>query len=297
MCNKKILIDEDEKAPKKRKIDPKYHAMVWATGSTVKRPHLSKVEELDLIDAAQAGSQDAIARINASFVKYVEGLAKRIAAESHCSHLEEDMFSVGLEALQESIRDFDPKKIARFSVLLQYKSIHAMRQHALRFARPFATGKGSDERKAIFRKNDFLKNFLNLYKRPFGATSEDYKLMSDLTEIPTKALRRGFEAGDETVPVSNIAIVSPEDHAELSVLKQDRDQFLAKKVDALRKDLSSRNCAIFDALSEPESPSLVVLGAKHKISPERVGQIYRKCTETLRKNLAENGIHARSDLA
>jgi DNA-directed RNA polymerase specialized sigma subunit len=294
----KIDTDDDDIAPKKRTVDPKYHARIWAKTGKLRTPRLTRSEEFDLIAAAKGGCQVSATKLSKSFSQFLTGIADVVSTDSNCPHLKEDMQAIGFMTLHETIQRFDLSRDARLSNLLRYKSETAMHEHALRFAHPFVTGRGSDERKAIYQKQKYLNKVRQIHNRVFDGSAKDYVLMSQITEISSKALKRGFEAGKiETVPVSNIVIVSSEDHAELSVLKQDRDQFLAKTVSALREDLSPRNRDIFDTLSNPEAPSLVTLGTKHKISPVRVGQIYRTCTQTLRKNLARNGIHARSDLA
>lgn len=286
----------DQIDDKRAEAKAKFRGLVFHMTKSAPLPQLSRDQEIELVAAAQKDCAKAEQKLIEHHRPFLISAARRVAKESGCEELADDLLCVALEQFCLSLNHFELDTGNRLNTFVRFRVVGALRHYCLRNGRAFAYGKGSDERKAIYNKNRLLAAFKETYGRQATENDEDTQILADMCGISKKALKRGFGANAiKVIPAHHIEIVDPSAPVDETLEASKSSNLFEEAYRSLKTTISQRDFSIVHDIRE-DGCSNVELAKKHKISPERVGQIFRKSMTVLKNELAARGVHSRSDL-
>jgi RNA polymerase sigma factor (sigma-70 family) len=292
-----VPLSDDQISEAKAEARAKFRRLTWYMTKGASAPNICFATERSLIVRARGGSATAARELAESHFKFLAAIATRVSKESNCEHLAEDLFSTAMDAFFRAVGRFDLNSDFRLNSFARYLIVGECRGYALANGEAVARGKGSDERKAYFNRRKIAAAFRKEHGRAPSSSRDDLALLTKICGIPPKALARGMFAQTRALPTHHIEIVSKDPSVENHIQRSQSEDALNSAFEVLRKEAGPRNYAITNALREEDDVSMVDLGKRHGITPERAGQIVRQSAKILRRELARRGIESRADLS
>lgn len=287
----------EDAATARPKAQDAYRRLTFHMTHTAPKPELTAAQEHDLLSRAKVGDKSASHELFQHFESFLDRTVERVAKESACPELVDDMHSAATSGFFKAISLVELDRDTRFSIYLSFRIVGDLRSYALRNSKPLAYGRGSDERKAFYSRHKIQNKFSKAFGRAPSDLAEDIDWMAKELGVAPKAMRRAIQVDQiEAVPAERVNIADPGPSLDDLAQRASGNEALQQAFAAVRKTLSRRDYDILTVMSRHDVPNSF-MADEYDISPERVGQIFRKAVSQLRSELASRGIESRADLA
>lgn len=251
----------------------------------LRRPLLNPEEEMELLERAQTGDEEAIARLVESNLRLVVNIARRYVRSGISL---EDLVQEGALGLMKAIEHFDLSRGLRFSTY----AVHWIRQ---------SVGRAADAQMNMIRLPNHAIDSLRKIERTRnelrasqGREPTDEEIAARL-DMPLQKVRRlaGYARGNYSIdyrnsdgqfPLENL-LVSPEE-ADPEAVAIER-VWLSQLFELVDKELTPRERWAFYrflGFDVSETPP----GAKKRLSRERTAQLERQALTKVRALVQEH---------
>jgi len=289
---------EDEDVVRRHKPHPRFRRLAF---------HLAGAKELDipsemkLVARAndhtrpQAASQ-ALQTLVTSHMSFLEGIAAQVAVKNDMAEAEEDLISEAISSFIRTIRRYRGEANgARLATYATYTVSGDLMSYALRNREAYAVGTNSPDRVMIFGYEDFTSTFKIQHKVDFNVDTPGHvALLADIAEVSEKSVRRvcAQRRNRQTIDIEEIEIedTARTSNPEVIVLHDSTAAAVRQVMQEVTHSLKPRDRDILTALLEDHAIDFSILGSKHGITRERVGQIYRSAVSDIRDRLTRAGI-------
>jgi len=296
-------IEDEEDLQPYHRPHPRFRRLAFYLARDAALPELSQDAERNLIARAQDRSRPVAAtRATSSLIEhhaaFLQTIAEHVAIKNDLEHAVEDLESEAVASFIRTIRRYrgEVHDNTRLSTFATYRVSGDVMTYALRNRASYAIGTSSHDRMVIFGFEDFTKTFQQENSIAFDDSNPEHvRLLAEISQTSEKAVRR-VSAQRRNLHALDIDTIDIEDDSagpEECALRTSTARAVAQAVHDVRSRLCARNRHILDVSLEEgihDDSIRMRLARNHKITPERVGQIYRTALEDIRSRLKRRGI-------
>lgn len=302
--------EEDDNTRNVRRTPAGFRRMVHALMSGLQKPMLARDTELALIFRSQGGDLKATEDLIFAHKGYLAAAIRVHARRAEREIDPSDLASVALQGFLKAIDRYVPEAGARLATFADYHVTGAVKQYILDFSGPVRIGTNSEERRAWTQLSRLRRAFREAYGRDMQDTIEDCERAVQFSKpnaagepIRAKSLFNLLGAMRQrySVSVDDVQIVAPDPSScgETQAILGDMRMILRAQLEQLGDKLNPRDLEIVTyIMSNPDDTSArrQEMAKRHKMTAERVGQIYRMALTDIRANLRKAGIRQASDM-
>jgi RNA polymerase sigma-32 factor len=255
-----------------------------------KHPIMTREEEREMAQRVRMeGDEDAEQRMVLANLRLVVKIA--LDYRSHLSLL--DLVQEGNIGLIRAVQKYDPERGTRFSTYASFWIRAYMLKHLMESWSMVKVGTKDSQRKLFFSLNREKKKLERSGIIPSAEVlAATFKVSTADIEDMEQRLYHGdvsLEAPEHEGEESLINTIGSGENVEEAVIEKDYTEVLHKKLDDFKKQLSEKECFIFDNRIMAENPlTLREIGERFNTSRERVRQIQVKISRNLIKKLSSS---------
>jgi RNA polymerase sigma factor (sigma-70 family) len=297
-------LPEDDEKPR-RKANPAFNRLVHAYSAKAHLPMLERNHEQELISLVQdldcVESKSALVEHHMGFIV---GIANKAAAMNGLEDHRDDLYNEGIEGFIKSIYKFKPEHKARLATLSRHYVAASCHRYVMDMKYLFRVGTNLPAKAAFFNLARIRKEFHEIYGRPLTTDFDDLQKAELISGIPAKSLKSQLEiissANHYSLEDIQIHDMRIQDRPEVRVANKSGAECMHTHIEKVADSLSDRDRDILLAmLRDPEQRAKIapIVAKRHKITVERVRQIYRGALVDIRRSLADAGIRNFQDIA